>query len=98
MIIKEIEDKIPLSDKPITKSIAKTNAYNLIGIGLKKGVELKEHITTIPAKLIVIKGIVQYKTADQIITLHQYESHDIPINEKHAVIAIENSLCFLLKG
>lgn len=98
MIIKELLTQLETSDKPIAKSIRKGESFNLISIGFKKDMILKEHMTTIPAKLIVVKGCVVYKEIDFSSTLHEYDTYDIPVNIKHSVVALEDSLCFLIKG
>jgi len=98
MILKEILSKIPKADNPIIKIIHKNDSFKVIGIGFKKGAILKEHLTALPAKLMVIQGEVVYREHDKTIVLQQFDEYEIPVNELHSVEANKDSLCILTKG
>jgi quercetin dioxygenase-like cupin family protein len=98
MIIKEILAELKTKEHPIAKALYKTDAFKVLAIAFKKGMVLKEHSTSLPSKLIVMQGAIQYKNIDIERFLHQYDDHVIPANETHFVEAIEDSLCILIQG
>mgnify|MGYP005643343753 CR=1 FL=1 len=85
--------------KPVTNLLWKKENSKVILIELSKGVELKEH--KIPsandsAILRVLKGKVEYKTSHKDITLNSLEKVDIPKEELHSVVGIDDSICLLI--
>ncbi len=93
-----ILDKLITSTHPVAASIANGQDFSVLGIGFKKDMILKEHVTAVPAKLIVLDGLVTYQTAEGNTLLKKYAEIIIPANEKHAVIAHEDSMCLLIRA
>jgi len=85
------------SELPVVKVVDKGNDFKMVGIALAKSVELKDHKTNLASKLIVIEGSVEYKENARSFTLHQFDEIDIPVNELHALVAKEDSLCLLIQ-
>lgn len=98
MIVQEVKLAIATADKPVTKLLQKSEHGRVIVLGLKKGVSLKEHQTSIPTKLVVIEGSIRYVQGNASVEINCYEDIDIPVNKPHAVDALENSICFLIQG
>ncbi len=59
---------------------------------------MKEHKTSLPAKLFVLYGTVLYKEGALTKTLHQYEETEIPQDIIHSVECIDDALCILVQG
>jgi len=95
MNINKIISKIENADKPITTLLTKGSNSKLIAIGLAKGVLLKEHQAPGSTKLIVLKGKLDYRTEEKRRIFSQYDEFQIPLEEVHSVLGLENSV-FLL--
>jgi len=95
MSIKEIKEQIKNSQKPVVSIIAKGNNSKLIAIGLGKGVLLKEHTAPGPTKMIILKGQIEYKAIHQSKLLSALDEYQIPMDELHSVVGVEESI-FLL--
>jgi quercetin dioxygenase-like cupin family protein len=95
-MITEIEKELANSDKPIVKIFFKNEGSKIVAIGLKKGVELANHTAPNFAKILVIKGAVNYISDNSNIVLNCLESFDIPLKEVHKVIGIESSIFLLI--
>ncbi len=91
----ELAKSLKLSDQPVIKKILDENGTKVLAIGLKRGVELKEHVAPCKAKLLVIKGEIDFNTNFESRRYACYESYDIPINLKHSVVAWDDAI-FLL--
>lgn len=91
----ELAKSLKLSDQPVIKKILDENGTKVLAIGLKRGVELKEHVAPCKAKLLVIKGEIDFNTNLESRRYACYESYDIPINLKHSVVAWDDAI-FLL--
>ena len=98
MIIKEILSEIETKEHPVAKALFKKEGFKVLMIAFKKGMVLKEHKANVPTKLVVLEGSVKYKSETTEIELGKYDEFEIPINELHAVNALENSLCMLVQG
>ena len=98
MIIKEILAEIETKDHPVAKALFKKEGFKVLVIAFKNGMVLKEHKANVPTKLVVLEGSVKYKSETTEIELGKYDEFEIPINEIHAVNALENSLCMLVQG
>jgi len=97
-IIQEIQEKLGSSTKPVARLYHKTESSKTIFIGFNSGMTLEQHKTDVPAKLMVITGKLTYRQGEDITTLQQYETKDIPVDTLHEVFADEDSLCMLTKG
>jgi len=95
MIIKKIIDEIEYAKKPVTALLTSGTNSKLIAIGLAKGVLLKKHKAPGPTKLIVLKGKLEYLSKGNSKIFSEYDEYQIPLEEVHSVVGIENSV-FLL--
>lgn len=94
-----IKEKLAVStEKVVTKVIQKGADFKVIGLGLNKGAILKEHKAPGRAKLIVIEGLISYKTGGTKIIMSQYDEYEIPLEEYHTVEGLEESICLLIVG
>ncbi len=91
----EVAENLKCSDAPVVKKIHEKNGFTIMAIGLKRGVELAAHMAPCPAKLIVIKGEIDFNTATESRRYACYESYDIPLNVMHSVVAYDDAI-FLL--
>lgn len=98
MTIKEILQQLETAKHPVAKAIHKGNHFKVLVIGFNAGMKLKDHESPLPSKLTIITGKVIYKENAKEITLEIYDETDIPVNTKHSVEAIEDSLCLLTQG
>ena len=98
MIIKEILADLETKDHPVAKALYKKDGFKVLMLAFKEGMILKEHKAHVPTKLVVLEGSVKYISESTEIELGKYDEFDIPVNDLHAVSALENSLCMLLQG
>lgn len=98
MIIKEILAELETKEHPIAKALFKREGFKVLALGFKKEMILKEHKANVPTKLVVLQGTVIYKSDVTMLTLNQYDEFEIPVNELHAVTALEDALCMLIQG
>ena len=98
MIIKEILAELEMKDHPVAKALFKKEGFKVLVLAFKNGMVLKEHKANVPTKLVVLEGRVKYKSETTEIELGKYDEFEIPVNELHAVNALENSLCMLVQG
>lgn len=98
MIIQEVLFQLKSATSPVFKILQSNDRVKVIVLGFKKKMILKEHQTDVSAKLIVIDGSVIYKEAGRIVTMNKFDDVDIPIDVMHSVEAVEDSICFLIKG
>ncbi|MFZ1497954.1 MAG: hypothetical protein WAS72_12910 [Saprospiraceae bacterium] len=95
MILQEINQNLQISDKPVTKVLIKNDKTRLLAIGLKKGVEMANHKAPSFARIYVIKGRIKYISDTNNVELSYLDEHEIPLEEVHRVVGLENSI-FLL--
>lgn len=98
MIIQELFQQLETSSHPVARALHKTDHSKALAIGFKKGMIMKDHKTSLPAKLFVIQGSVLYKEGALARLLNQYEETPIPQNIIHSVECIEDALCILVQG
>lgn len=98
MIIQEIINLMPSSDKVITRILRKYDQNRIIAIGLNKGLILPDHISSVPALLIPIQGKVYFRSEVLSIEVQTFDELEIPINVIHSLEAVEDSVCILIKG
>ncbi len=96
MIINTLLVDLELSSKPLARSVIKGEGYSVLAIGFKREMVLKEHKTSIPAKLIIIYGKIEFVMMNEITILNKFDEHEIPVNVLHELRAVEESLCFLM--
>lgn len=98
MVIKEILQQLETAKHSVAKAIHKGDHFKALVIGFKAGMKLKDHEASLPSKLTVITGEVIYKENTKEVTPEMYDETDIPVNTKHSVEAIKDSLCLLTQG
>jgi len=98
MMIQEVIKMIPNSQSVITRIIRKYVNNRIIVIGLKKGIFLPDHISSVPALLIPIQGKVYFRSDVISIKIQTLEEVEIPVNVMHSLEALEDSVCILIKG
>lgn len=84
--------------KPITRVVEQGRDFKMLGIALSKGVNLKEHMTKIASKLVIVEGTVLYREDAKAAMLDVFEEFQIPINKMHSLYALEDSLCLLIQS
>lgn len=84
------------SGNPSTALIHQTDNVKVISIGLKKGVELKEHHTPVPAFLTVVKGSIDFYIDDEVHRLNYLDTFTIPVGDLHHVIGVGEENVFML--
>jgi len=83
-------------NKPVTKILLKNKASLVIAIKLASGVSLSDHKSPGPAKILVLKGAVRYRSENHNIILKPYEEFLIPLDDLHSVAGEENSILLLM--
>lgn len=87
------------SEKPLSaKQLFNCTEGKVVAIHLKKGGELKEHITKVPALLVCVIGEVVYEDEKGLkTTLKSGDLTEIEPQVKHWLVANENSEAILMK-
>lgn len=98
MILSSIFEQLANSSHPVAKALAKGEHFKVIAIGFKMGMVLKEHKTSLPAKLLVLQGSVAYQEGEIVKLLGRYDETAIPVNVPHSVTCTEDALCLLIQG
>jgi quercetin dioxygenase-like cupin family protein len=98
MIIKDIFQQLESSDHPVAKAIHKGENFKVLALVFKKGMILKEHKTSLTAKLTILQGSVIYKQGEILKALEQYDETDIPAGAIHSVECTNDALCLLTQG
>ncbi len=98
MSLQEILKEVREASKPVTRLVRSGEGYKMMGMAFLKGMELKEHHSTRPAKLIVLKGSIDYTEGTEIKSMSAFDEIEIPVNVKHSVVCNEDSLCLLIQG
>ena len=98
MIIKDILKQIETAEKPVAKMLRKGEHFHVLAIGFKKDMILAEHTSSLPARLLVVKGAVVYNDAQGPHPLGLYDEFEIPVDDPHWVEASEDSLILVIKG
>ena len=97
MTLNEIEQASIHSESPIIKNIFHANGSSVIAIGMKSGAVLDKHKAPYRAKLMVIKGEIDFNTETESRRLAVYDSYDIPLDVTHSVEAYEDALFLLMQ-
>jgi len=98
MTIKNILKELETAEKPVGKMFRKGEGFHVLAIGFKKDMLLPEHTSSLPARLVVIKGAVTYSNAEGSNELGLYDEYEIPVDEVHWVKASEESVILVIKG
>lgn len=70
----------------------------VIKISFRKGMLLQKHVTRLPARLIVLSGLVEYSNAFGSTVLSQNQEHSIAVDDPHWVEALADSHILLIKN
>ena len=97
MLVKEILSELPTATKPLVRKFEQENGSHVLAIGLKANVVLKEHKSDIPARILVIKGAINYVVGGTKTKLELHDEHVIPIGEYHSVEPLEDSIFLVIK-
>lgn len=97
-MIKSIIEELKTSNLPVAKALYKTADSKTLCIGFNKNMELKEHKTNAPTKLVVIEGEIEYIEGEKKYALSKFSEYDIPLKVVHKVIALQDSIILLLQG
>jgi quercetin dioxygenase-like cupin family protein len=99
MIIKEVLAQLAQSQEgPVIKVLENGEQFKVIVMAFKKDMVLKAHQTSVPARLVVIEGRVNYLESERSVILSKFEDLCIPVNVQHSVKALEDAVCLLIKG
>ena len=96
LVINEISESLSKSKKPLIKQIYDKADKTLLVIGLRRGVELPENLTTSKAKIMVVQGEIDFNTATSSYRLERFDSFDIPPDVKHSVVGVFDAIFLLL--
>lgn len=97
-IIKQALEELANKNNPVAKVLHKAANSKAIVIVFKKDMILKEHKSALPAKLTIFNGAVSFVMLGETTLLNQYDTMDIPVNEIHAVTALEDTVALLTQG
>lgn len=95
-MIQTIKKELPESTKPIMKKILENEKTKIIGVGLKKGVEIAHHKAPSFAKIIVMQGAINYISEERNMILNHLDEFDIPLDETHKVIGLDDAIFLLI--
>lgn len=98
MTIKDVLQQLETAKHPVAKAIYKGSHFKILALAFKKGMVMKEHKTSLPAKLTVIYGAVIYTEGQVQKELLQYDETDIPADVVHFVECTQDALCLLIQG
>ena len=98
MIINEVLAELETKEHPVAKALYKKEGFKILVLAFKKGLILKEHKANVPTKLIVLEGKIIYESNATEMILNKYDEFDIPVNDLHAVHALDDALCMLVQG
>jgi len=98
MTIHQTLTSLENATNPVAKVIHQSEHSKVIVLGFKEGMTLADHKTNVKTTLVVIKGTVCYLQDGEKTILHQFDQLAIPVNLIHAVQAIEDSVCFLIRS
>lgn len=96
MTLHEVEQKSLQAEVPVVATIFKAERSKVLAIGMKRGVVLHKHTALSKAKLLVVKGEVDFNTENQSKRLALYDTYDIPVEVTHSVEAYEDALFLLV--
>ena len=96
LVINEISESLSESKKPLIKQIYDKADKTLLVIGLPRGVELPENLTTSKAKIMVVQGEIDFNTATSSYRLERFDSFDIPSSLKYSLVGVYDAVILLL--
>ena len=82
--------------KPTILVIKKNEKIKMFCVALCKEQVLPKHQAKIPSLLIVLKGYIQFRIADEALTLREFDTYQIPIQTDHEVVGLGDENVFLI--
>ena len=79
------------------EKIATTDSLEILCISLEKGEFFPEHSSTRDTHLIVLEGAIDFSISGKTYRLKKYEYFDFPANNRHAVLALDNSKFLIIR-
>ena len=98
MEVKEVLEQLQTATHPVAKALHKNEHFNVLVLGFRAGMLLKEHKTSRPSKLTILQGKVIYREANREVIAAQHDTVEIPVEVLHSVEATQDSLCLLTQG
>lgn len=84
------------TEKPNVVPLANSDKMKYFAVALGKGAILKKHITATPAKLVMLKGEINFIFEDREFVLKQFDTFEIPANVSHEVLGLSDKNLFTL--
>jgi quercetin dioxygenase-like cupin family protein len=98
MIIRNILAELSGSVRPVARIIKASSTFKSIAIGLNTGMIWPDHKAPLPTTLLVAEGSVIYREQNRVVTLHKHDDFEIPVDVKHSLEALTDSICILIQG
>lgn len=95
-MLKNIYSRLSESEQPIVQVMIKEELLKVLAIGLKKDVELADHVAPGHAKIVVIQGQIKYISKERALMLSSLDELDIPLEEVHKVVGIEDAIFLVI--
>lgn len=98
MIIHNAIADLASAQHPVMQTLHEGDNFKALVLTFREGMTIKEHKSNVPATIVVVSGKINYHNATTTVTLEKYDNLSIIPEELHAVTALEDSVCLLLKG
>jgi len=96
--VETITNELANSSHPIARAVHKSAHGKCICMGFNKGMKLKEHQAHLPTTLMILNGAVEYYEGENKFVLRGYDQYQIPVDVRHSVVAVEDSMILLMQG
>lgn len=97
LALNQIEEALATSEEPLVKQIYNRAGKQLLGVGLRKGVELREQVAPVQTKIMMIKGEIDLNTATHSYRLERFDTFDIPIEVVHTIVGVYDAIFLILR-
>ncbi len=84
------------NDKPSVAIINKTEKLKYFAVALGNAAVLQKHKAPVPSTLVVTKGEIEFKFADRSYHLKTFDVFDIPVDEEHEVLGLQDENLFFV--
>lgn len=95
-MLKELMTEVNTKTSPAVKLLHKNNYTKVLAIAFKENMLLKEHKSPGLAHLVVMQGKVEYRSKNEAVILDCYDEMNIPGEDLHSVLALEDALIILI--
>lgn len=82
--------------KPTVLVIKKSETIKMFCVALGKEQVLPKHQAKIPSLLIVLKGHIRFLIAGEALTMHEFDTYQIPVQTDHEVVGLGDENVFLI--